>query len=73
MATAALRPGSIGIPLKRARLEHRAGRLQRVIRELEASASRYEDAPPAALRQAIRDFRAELAAVERELAAGSPA
>ena len=69
MTTAALRPGSIGHPLKRARLEHRAARLQRVVRELEASAERYEGTPPTALRQALADFRSELAGVERQLAA----
>jgi len=68
-------PSTLGTSLERRRLEHRARRLRLVIAALGerraacASAGRV----PHALRQAIRDFSAELSSVEAALESRRPA
>lgn len=69
MATAApLRPNSLGADLERRRLLHRERRLSRVVAALEERARRYEDGPPAGLRESLAGFRDELADVRDALA-----
>lgn len=69
MPATASRPGSIAAEPERARLEHRAGRLEAVVRELRKRAPNHP--APHLLGRAIDGFDAELRAVRRRLASRS--
>lgn len=71
MMSAAERPASIVAELEQLRLEHRAARLEAVLRELRARARNHP--APRLLATAIGGFDAELIDVRRRLGANASA